>query len=304
LADYFRVLSATVPTELSAGQLVLLQPRQFFVLLSGRARDIETAGGAVSLQVSGGDQRYLVRVDPQAAGARTSTATTLEDGDTVAVFGELLENATVRAAVVDVVSGAQWSNWYFTDLDSNVWLYSAFHKHLLSTPNQAPELEGQSVVARGRWHAGNGATLFDWAEENLFVFQEEEGAYASWLPTEGRQPLAASLEPAMTATPEEPSGREETPTPEPRIAENILGEISEQGVFVRVLPSTDNTPLSTLTLGTEVFVQCQTAGEIIQGTGVWYLVTHSGDQEGYVFAPLVRVTSDFVPGEIPICPSE
>jgi hypothetical protein len=108
----------------------------------------------------------------------------------------------------------------------------------------------------------------------------------------------------MTATPEEPSGREETPTPEPRIAENILGEISEQGVFVRVLPSTDNTPLSTLTLGTEVFVQCQTAGEIIQGTGVWYLVTHSGDQEGYVFAPLVRVTSDFVPGEIPICPSE
>jgi serine/threonine protein phosphatase PrpC len=299
IASYFQVMPGVMPAEITAGLSMQLQPGRFAVLLSGRAGNVQADGSSASLEVSARTQKYQILVDLQNEEARVVPSAEPENGDRVAVFGEFLGDGSVRAAVVDVYSRSEWGNWYQTALNSDVWVYSAFHRHLLRTPSDAPELEGHSVVVLGRWQPGDGVTRFEYEVGDLFVLQEEDAVYRSWLPEEGRQPLPAPIGP--TATGGAPAEPEVTTTPEPPVALSILGEINEQGVFVRVLPDTDNTPLSTLTLGTEVYIQCQSEGEVIQGTGIWYLVTHSGDQEGYVFAPFVTVTSSLGTAGIPVC---
>jgi hypothetical protein len=296
VADYFRVTTDTLSSGFIIGQPVTPTLGEYAILFSGQVLQIDPEDDGVTMLVANRSERKQVWVDLRASGAVVTADAIPAREDTVTVVGYSEEEGPVEAMVVDVWQGEEWDTWYHRGINSEVWVYSAFHDQLVPPGEKLQELDGKQVLLLGSWIPAPRGFRFQWDEQDLFLLGDD-GVYVSRLSPEDRLSLTERFKPTETpvaAPTGEAADGERTPTPTATsgLPEDRFGVVSEPiGLNVRVGPTRQEDSIGTLPYGQRVRILCVTQGEYVPqpGSDRWYRISYHGTQEGYVLAVFVEL---------------
>jgi hypothetical protein len=258
--------------------------------------------------VANRSERKQVWVDLRASGAVVTADAVPAREDTVTVVGYPEEEGPVEAMVVDVWQGEEWDTWYHRGIDSEVWVYSAFHDQLVPPGEKLQELDGKQVLLLGSWIPAPRGFRFQWDEQDLFLLGDD-GVYVSKLSPEDRLSLTERFKPAETpvaAPTGEAADGEQTPTPTTTssLPEDRFGRVSASaGLNVRAGTSREEAKVGQLANDERVRILCVTQGEYVPeaDSDRWYRISYHGTQEGYVSAAFVELEGATAVEQIPEC---
>jgi hypothetical protein len=306
VADYFRVSTGTLSSEFEIGQPVTLMPGEYAILFTGQVVQMEAEDDGVTMQVANSSERKQVWVDLRASGAVVAGDAIPAQEDSVTVVGYPDQEGTLEAMAVDVWKGAEWDTWYHRGIDTQVWVYSAFHDQLVPPGERFQELEGKQVLLLGSWIPAPGGLRLQWDEQDLFVLGDDE-VYVSWLSPDDRLTLAQRFAPAETPTTlptgEAAEGEQTPPASVTPGSADVFGRVSAPtGLNVRADASKEEAEVGHLANSERVRILCVTQGEYVPvaDSDLWYCISYQGTQEGYVLADFVELESAIVDG-IPKC---
>jgi hypothetical protein len=116
---------------LEGGSLQERLAGRYATLFTGQVVWMEAEDDGVLMSVANRSEPTEVKVDLWANGAVVTTEAVPAREDSLTVAGYPEGEGPVEAMVMDVWQSEEWDTWYHLGIDSEVWVYSAFHAQLV-----------------------------------------------------------------------------------------------------------------------------------------------------------------------------